>query len=109
VQNTGNVDAMVIGGGTYPSDAPFNFGDTFSVSGTPVVTAGGTQTDNVSTNLCNATKPCSLTAASPQSFTTSSAADAGPVAAGICIPLPPLTVELNLPNLTETCSEQCCT
>jgi hypothetical protein len=109
VQNTGNMDATVLGAAGYPTDSPFTFGGTFSLTGTPLVTAGGgTQTDFVSANLCApTTPPCSLSAP-PQPFDSTTPSDAGSSAAGICIPLPSLNVSLNLPNPTESCQQQCC-
>ena len=107
VTNTGNMPAVVVGSGGYPTDGPFSFSGTFSATGAPVINPGDMVSDNLEANLCQLTKPCSLSAA-PQTFVTSSSADAGGPGAGICIPLPPLNVSLNLPISSESCQQQCC-
>jgi hypothetical protein len=100
VKNTGNMDAVVVATGSYPSiqdtggskSTVFQFGGVF---GTPqLVSAGSQVTDSLGTPLGECANVSSCTPQATEPFATTDTSDAG-TQIGVCVPLATLTVELN--------------
>jgi hypothetical protein len=110
VTNTGNMPGYVTATGTYPEDNDsagdgadvFAFEGTFSAA-TLIPVGGALVSDTMGRgNVCGILAPCDFTGT--QSFTSLNASGSQ---VGICQPLPPLTLIINV-STTATCEATCC-